>query len=76
MGVFYANNAMVVSRNSDFLHHAMNILVGLFRRYGMAVNIAKSRTITCHTGALRAGMSEEAMALKCMGVGDSYRLRL
>ena len=76
LGVFYANNGMVISRNSDWLQHKMNVLVGIFRRYGLAANIAKSCTTTCQPGALQARMSEEAMALKCMGVGDSYSVRL
>ena len=54
----------------------MNVLIGLFRRYGLAANIAKSCTMTCHPGALQVGMSEEAMVLKCTGVGDSYQVRL
>ena len=64
LGVFYAKNAMVGSRDSDWLQHATNVLVGLFRRYSLGANVAKSRTMTCQNGALRAGMSEEAMALK------------
>ena len=76
MGVFYADVGMVGSRNSDWLHHAMNVLVGLFRRYGLAANVAKSHTMICHPSALRVGMSEEAMELKCTGVGYSYRVRL
>ena len=51
----------------------MNVLVGFFRRYGLAANVAKSRAITCQPSTLRTGMSEEDMALKCMGVGDSYQ---
>ena len=76
LGVFCANNGMVISRSSDWIHHAMNVLVGLFKRYGLAANVAKSRTMIFHPGALRAGKSEEAMALKCTGVGDSYQVRL
>ena len=72
LGVFYAENCMVGSRNSDWLQHVMNVLARIFRRYGVAASVAKSRTMTCQTGALQAGMLEEAMALKCMGVGDSY----
>ena len=66
--VSYSDYGMVVSRDPDWLQHAMNVLVGLFRRYGLAANIAKSRTITCQTGALRVGMSEEAIVLKCTGM--------
>ena len=54
----------------------MNILVGLFRMYSLATNVAKSRTITCHTRALRVIVSEEAMALKCTWVKDPYQVRL
>ena len=50
----------------------MNVLAGLFWRYGLASNIAKSRMMTCQTGALKSGMSEEAKDLKCMGVEDLY----
>ena len=72
LGVFFSDNGMVGSRNLDCLQHAMNVLVGLFIRYGMADNVAKSRKMTCYCGALRAGILEEAMALKCMRVGDSH----
>ena len=76
LGVFHAEDGMAGSSNSDWLQHAINVLIGLFRRYGLEANVAKSGTMPCHTGALRTGMSEEAMVLKCTGVGDSYRVRL
>ena len=69
LGVLYANNGMVVSRDPDWLQHVMHVLVGLFRRYGLAANVSKSRTMTCQPDVLRAGMSEESVALKCTGVG-------
>ena len=47
LGVFYDEDGMVGSRDSDWLQNVMNVLVGLFRRYGMAANIAKSRTMKC-----------------------------
>ena len=76
LGVFYANNGMVGSSDSDWLQHAMNVLVVLFRRYGLADNVSKSQTMTYQPGALRTGMSEDAIPLKYMGVGDLYRVRL
>ena len=69
VGVFRADDGRVGSRNPDWLQHTMNVLVVLFRRYGLATNVANSCIITCHTEALWAGMSEEAMALKCTGGG-------
>ena len=70
--VFYADDGMVVSCDSDWLKHTMNVPVGLFRSYGLVANVTKSHTMTCQTGALWAGMSEEDMAMNCTGVGDSY----
>ena len=54
----------------------MNVLVVMFRRYCLASNVAKSCTMTFQPGSLREGMSEEATALKFMGLGDSYLVRL
>ena len=71
LGAFYADDGMVGSRDPDWLQHVMNVLFGLFQMYGLAANVVKSRTMTCQLGALRPGMSEEAKALKCTGVGDS-----
>ena len=39
--IFYSGNGMVGSCDPDWLNHAMNILVGLFRMYGLAANISK-----------------------------------
>ena len=76
LGVFYANDGMVGSRDSEWLQHLMNILVGLFKWYGLAANVAKSCTMTYRPISIRSGMSEEAKDPKCTGVGDSYRMRL
>ena len=64
LGVFCANDSMVGYRDSEWLQHLMNVLVGLFRRYGIAANVANFRTMTCQPGALRSGMLEEAKAMK------------
>ena len=71
LGVFYANDSMVGSQDADWLQHLMNVLVGLFRRHGFTANVDKSCTTMLQPGALRLGMSEEAKALKYMGVGYS-----
>ena len=41
LGLFYANDDMSSSRNTDWMQHEMDILVGLFIRYGLAANVAK-----------------------------------
>ena len=76
VGFFYADDGMVGSRNPDWMKYKMNVLVELFRRYGLVSNAAKSHKMTCEPRELRAGISEEAMALKCTGMGYSYRVRL
>ena len=70
LGFFYANDGMVGSRYSEWMQHSMNVLVGLFWRYGLASNVTKSCMMTFQTGELRLGMSEESKALKCTEVGD------
>ena len=47
LGLLYANDGMVGSRDPDWLQHLMNALVGLFRRYGLVANVAKLRTMMC-----------------------------
>ena len=56
LGVFYADDSMVGSRDSEWLQYSMNVLVGLFRRYGLTATIAKSRRTTCQPGASRLGI--------------------
>ena len=42
LAVFYAENGMVVSHESEWLQNEMNVLVGIFRSYGLETNVAKS----------------------------------
>ena len=76
LGFFYADDVMVGSRDSGWLQHLMNVLIGLFRRYGLVVNFNKSRAMKCQPDALSIGMSEESKKLKCTGVRYSYHERL
>ena len=46
LGVFYTDDDMVGSQELDWLQHSMKVLVGLFRRYGFAANVAKLHTMT------------------------------
>ena len=76
LGVFYADDGMVVSRDDEWLQHSMKVLVSLFLKYSLAANINKPNMITFQPGALRLGVSSESKALRCTGVGYSYRMRL
>ena len=74
--VFYADDSMIGSRDPDCLQHLMNVVVGLFWRYGLVSDVTKSHLMACQPGALRSGISVKAKSLKCTGVGDSYRVRI
>ena len=58
MGVFYAYDGLLGYQDLEWLQGALNVLISLFRRYGLLANFEKSNATTCQTGALRYRMSE------------------
>ena len=64
MGVFYVDNSMIGARESELLQSALNVLIGLFRRYEIFENVAKYRTMTYQPGALWSGISDEKVGQK------------
>ena len=59
--VFYADNGLIGSRYPKWLQGGLNVLIGPFLRIGLMENVAKSKTMTCHTGEIWLGMLEEAV---------------
>ena len=57
-GVFYDNDDVVRLYDLDWMQHIMYVVVVLFRKYGLAANVANSRTMTCQPGALWAGFQK------------------
>ena len=57
LGLFYSDDGMVGLYNPEWLQGAFNVLIGLFRRYGLVANVSKSKTIMCQMGEIRSGMS-------------------
>ena len=49
---FYAYDRILGSPDPEWLQGAQNVLIGLFWRIRLAENIAKSKTMTCHTGSI------------------------
>ena len=76
LGLLYVNNGIFGSCNPGWIQRSMNILFSHFRSYVLAAKVAESHTMTCQPRSLQEGMLEEAMALKCTSLGDSYRVRL
>ena len=71
MGVFYADDGMIGSRDPDLLQGAINVIIGLFRRVKIMANVTKSNTMTCHPGVIHKGMSEEAFSWRIKGEGST-----
>ena len=61
LGVFYAEDVIVRTQEPEWLQNALNVIIGLFHWYGLIVNAAKLRTMTCQPRALWLGVSEEAV---------------
>ena len=47
LGLFYADNILVVSCYLEWLQGALNVLIGLLCWYVMVVNVAKSMAMIC-----------------------------
>ena len=73
LGLFYEDNIVMGSRDPEWLQGALNVLIGLFRRYGLVVNSAKSKVMTCHPGKIRSRILEEAVGRLYTGRGVTYR---
>ena len=72
LGLFYADGVMVESRDTEWLQGALNVIIDLLRRYLLVVNVAKSKVMICHPGALWYGMLEEAVGQRCTVRGATY----
>jgi len=50
MAIFYADDAMLISRDPEQLQEALDIIVGLFERVGLWTNATKTKVMTSVTG--------------------------
>ena len=76
MGVFYADDGIILSRGPEWVQGVINVLIRLFRRFGLISNVEKSKTKTCQPGVICTGMSEEAFIFRIKGEGGTYWERL
>ena len=76
MGVFYANDGLIGLRDPEWLQGDFNVLIGLFHRVGLVVNVAKSKTMNFQTGAIFTGIPEEDFSWRRTGDGDTYQEHL
>ena len=45
--IFYVDDAYLASRDTEFLHRVLDLLVGLFERAGLETNMSKMQTMIC-----------------------------
>ena len=67
LGVFWAENGIIGSRDPEWLQGALNVLIGLIHQIGLMENFAKSQMMMCQLGEIRLGMSEEVVGWKSTG---------
>ena len=46
MGFFYDDDGMILSRDTEWIQGAINVLILLFRSVEIMANVAKSNTVT------------------------------
>ena len=59
MGLFYADDGIIISRDPEWILGAITVLIGLFGRVRLMVNVAKYKTIPCQSGSIPTEVSEE-----------------
>ena len=60
MAIFYADDALIASRDPELLQVAVDEMVGLFERVGLRTNTSKTKVMTCVPGKIRTRHSGDA----------------
>ena len=76
MGVFNADDGMIGSRDPEWLQGSINVIIEIFRRFGLMSNVAKSKTMTFQPGSICTGVSEEAFSQRSTREGATYKKHL
>ena len=76
LGIFYSDDGLLGFHDPEWLQGVLNVLIGLLRRIGLMGNFAKSKMMTCQSGAIRLVMSEEVVGRISTGKGDTYQEKL
>ena len=61
MGVFYADDGLIGSRDPKCIQGSLNLLIGMFHWIGLIAKIDKSKMMVCQLGKIRLIISEEAV---------------
>ena len=69
LGLFYADDGMVIFWDMEWLQVALNVLINLLCQYIMVENVSKYKAMTCQPDTLKSRMSEEMVERRCTGRG-------
>ena len=72
LGFFYAYDWLLGSRYPEWLHGALNVLIGTFWQIGLVTKVTKSKKMAYHLRAMILGMLEEAIGLRSTGKRGTY----
>ena len=72
MGFFYDDDGMILSRDTEWIQGAINVIINPFRGFRLVSNVAKYKTMACQTGEICTGIPEETFSRGNKGEGDTY----
>lgn len=75
LALFCADDGLLSAVDPDWLQPALDILIGLFRRIGLATNTSKTKLMTCHPATIQTTVSNLAYERRMTGRGESFRER-
>ena len=59
---FFVDDGLVAARCPEWLQSSFTILIHLFERIGLKMNVAKTKVMTCLPGKIRVAKTEEEYA--------------
>ena len=72
MGMFYAYDGMIRSREPEWIQGAINVIINPFRGFRLVSNVAKYKTMACQPGKICTGIPEETFSRGSKGEGGTY----
>ena len=75
LSLIYADDDQLSAMDREWLQQALNVLVGMFERMGLKVNIAKTKFMICLPSSHHSHISVDAYKRKMTGEGETYRER-
>ena len=58
--IFYVNNVYLASRDAEFLQRMLDLLVSLFARVGLEINVSKMQTMIFTLGRIRTQLPADS----------------